>query len=75
MISENAMEKAVVYGFGHNFFARKDEIMKNYFVVSIVDVETDKYGNFNGIEVTSPNRISQFDYDVILITPSDWSMI
>lgn len=75
MISENAMEKAVVYGFGHNFFALKDEIMKNYSVVSIVDVEADKYGSFNGIEVTSPNRISNMDYDVVLVTPSDWPII
>jgi len=63
------MENAVVFGIGKKFFELESIIRSEYKIVAIIDNDQNKNGVFyKGIEIISPNKMKEFDFEKILIT-------
>ncbi len=68
--------KVVIFGIGKNFEDNYSFIQSNFEVVAIVDSDPKKQGNkVLGKTVENPENISNFDYEKILVTPSDYEEI
>lgn len=65
------MRKIYVYGVGNNFFEYEPIIRKRYEIIGFFDSNRIKQGNFlYGLEIQSPNKVLNYQYDYILVTPN-----
>lgn len=65
------MKKAIIFGTGLVYELIHKEVAKTYSIVLLIDNNPDKIGKqLNGVLIASPESISNYDYDVIVLTSS-----
>lgn len=65
-------KKIIVFGVGQNYKNSEDRIKNIYDVVALVD---NNISEIDGEEVYKPEKIFMFEFDGILVTPSDYDSI
>ena len=66
-------ENVILYGLGGNFHEYENVFSEKYNIVTIADGR--KCGFYAGIEIISPERISKYEYDKIIVTLIDYDEV